>query len=103
MQILTIAHCFGIFSTCEWIRKIEKIQKHGLRIVLDDYDSDNDSLPRKRGKVSREIKQLRVLAIEIFKTVPSPNQNYMKGIFDKCLYIYIFGQGKTKQNPSQTP
>ena len=89
MQILTIAHWFGIFSNCEWIRKIEKIQKHCLRIDLDDYESDNDSLRRKSGKVSRELKQLRVLAIEIFKTVPSPNQNYMKGIFDKCLYIYL--------------
>ena len=28
------------FSTCESIRKIEKIQKHCLRIVLDDYGSD---------------------------------------------------------------
>ena len=39
MQILIIAH----LSTCELIRKIEKIQKRFLRIVLDDYDSDYDS------------------------------------------------------------
>ena len=38
MQILIIAH----LSTCELIRKIEKIQKRFLRIVLDDYDSDYD-------------------------------------------------------------
>ena len=28
------------FSTCDSIRKIEKIQNRCLRIVLDDYDSD---------------------------------------------------------------
>ena len=55
------------FSTCESIRKIEKIQKRQLRIVLDDYDSDYDVLLRKSRKVTMEIKRLRVLAIEIFK------------------------------------
>ena len=44
------------FSTCESIRKIEKIQKCCLRIVLDDYDSDYEVLLRKRGKVAMEIK-----------------------------------------------
>ena len=64
--------------TCESIRKIEKIQKRYLRIVLDDYDSDYDVLLRKSGKVTMEIKRLRVLAIDIFKTVNNLNSNYTK-------------------------
>ena len=36
------------FSTCDSIRKIEKIQNRCLRIVLDDYDSDYDALLRKK-------------------------------------------------------
>ena len=68
------------FSTCESIRKIEKIQKCCLRIVLDDYDSDYDVLLRKSGKATMEIKRLRVLAIEIFKTVNNLNPNYVKDI-----------------------
>ena len=44
------------FSTCESIRKIEKIQKCCLRIEFDDYDSDYDVLLRKSGKVTMEIK-----------------------------------------------
>ena len=55
------------FSTCESIRKIEKILKCQLRIVLDNYDSDYDVLLRKSRKVTMEIKRSRVLAIEIFK------------------------------------
>ena len=35
------------FSTCESIKKTEKIQKRCLRIALDDYDSDYDVLLRK--------------------------------------------------------
>ena len=44
------------FSTCESIRKVEKIQKRCLRIVLDDYYSDYDVLLRKSGKVTIKIK-----------------------------------------------
>ena len=57
------------FSTCESNQKIEKKLKRCLRIVLDDYNSNYAVLLRKSGKVTMEIKQLRVLAIEIFKTV----------------------------------
>ena len=74
------------FSTCESIRKIEKIQKRCLRIALDDYDSDYNVLLRKSGKVTMEIKRLRVLAIEIFKTVNNLHPNYMKDIFTPKLY-----------------
>ena len=47
------------FSTCESIRKIDKIQKR----CLDDYDSDYDILLRKSGRVTMEIKRLKVLVI----------------------------------------
>ena len=44
-------------STCELIRQIARIQKHCLRIVLDDYDSDyDDVLLRKSRKATMEIK-----------------------------------------------
>ena len=78
------------FSTCKSIRKIEKVQKRCLRIVLDGYDSDYNVLLRKSGKVTMEIKRLRVLAIEIFETVNNLNPNYMKDIFTPKLI------GKTK-------
>ena len=65
------------FSTCKSIRKIEKMQKCCLRIVLDDYDSDYDVLLRKSGKITMEIKRLRVLTIEIFKKVNNLYPNYM--------------------------
>ena len=70
------------FSTCESIRKIEKIQERCLRIVLDYYDGDYDVMKvTESRKVTMEIKRLRVLAIEILKTVNNLNPNYMKDIF----------------------
>ena len=51
------------FSTCESIRKIDKIQKRRLRIALDDYGSNYDILLRKSGRVTMEIKRLKVLVI----------------------------------------
>ena len=42
------------FSTCESIRKINKIQKRCLRIVLDDSDSDYNVLLRKSRKVTMQ-------------------------------------------------
>ena len=73
-------------SFCESIRKIQKIQKRCLRIALGDYGSGYDALLRKIGKLTMETEQLRVLAIEIFKTVNNLNPNYVKGIFTQKLH-----------------
>ena len=67
-------------------KKIEKIQKRCLSIVFDDYGSDYDALLRKSGKVTIDIKRLRVLASEIFKTVNNLNPNYMKDMFTPKLH-----------------
>ena len=67
-----------VFSSCKSIRKIEEIQNHCLRIVLDDYESDYDTLQRKSGEVITEIKWLRNLTVEIFKTVNNLNQTIWK-------------------------
>ena len=53
-----------------------------LRKSKNDYDV----LLRKSGKVTMEIKRLRVLPIEIFKTVNNLNINYMKDIFTPKLH-----------------
>ena len=54
--------------------------------MLYDYCSDYDVLLRKSGKVTIEIKRLKVLAIEIFKTVNNLNLNYIKDIFTPKLH-----------------
>ena len=69
------------FSSCESVRKIEKIQKRCLRITLNDYESDYETLLRNSNKLRMEIQRLRTLAVEIFKTLNEINPPYMKNIF----------------------
>ena len=61
--------------------KIEKIQKRCLRLELDDYESDYGNLIKKNGITTMEIKRLRTLATDIFKTINNINPSYMKNIF----------------------
>ena len=51
------------FTSCETIRKIEKIQKRCLRIIFNDYESDYETLPRNSNKPTMEIRRLRTLAV----------------------------------------
>ena len=74
-------HFVWHFCSCESSQKIEKIQKHCLRLVLDDYESNYGNLIEKNGTTAMEIKRLRTLATEIFKAINNINPSYMKNIF----------------------
>ena len=56
------------FCSCKSSQKIEKIQLRCLRIIYNDYSSDYQTLLKLSQKPSMEIKRLRNLALEIFKT-----------------------------------
>ena len=61
--------------------KQENIQKRALRFLHNDYESDYNHLLQISGKPTIEIRQMRVLATEIFKTINDLNPVYMKEIF----------------------
>ena len=69
------------FSSCKSTAKIEKIHKRSLKMLLNDNISDYNTLLDKGGKPSMEIKRLRILATEIFKTINNLNPVFMKNIF----------------------
>ena len=71
------------FTSPESLRKIERIQERALRIVFNDFNSDNHILLTKAQKTTFLIKQHKNLAIEIFKTLKNLNPGYMKDIFTK--------------------
>ena len=50
-------------------------------MILNDNTSDYQTLLEKSKKTSMEIKKLRNLATEIFKTVNNLNPSFMKNIF----------------------
>ena len=71
------------FCSSKSFKKIEKIQDLALRILYNDSTSDYNQLLNKSSKASMEVKRLRNLALEIFKTLNHLNPEYMKEIFYK--------------------
>ena len=71
------------FCSSKLLKKIEKIQERALRILYNDSTSDYNRLLNKSSKASMEVKRLRILALEIFKTLNHLNPEYMKEIFYK--------------------
>ena len=77
------------FCSSKSLYKIEKIQERALRLLHNDFASDYAELLKKSGKATMEIKRLRCLAMEIFKTVNDQNPYYMKEIFSKTTNVHI--------------
>ena len=84
-------YCFLVwhFTTCKSTNKIEKMHQRCLRILLYDSKSDYKTLLEKSGKCSMETKQLRVLSIEMFKTVNNLNTTLMKDISTSKINVFI--------------
>ena len=84
-QTLTIAHLSGIFVLKNRCEKL--IQERCLRIILNDYKSNCDALLNKSSKSSMELKRVRTLAIEIFKTLNNQNPSFMRKILYHSPYV----------------
>ena len=61
--------------------KTEKIWNCSLILILDDYETDYGNLIKNNGPTTMEIKRLRILATEIFKTTSNINPLCKKNIF----------------------
>ena len=89
-QILIESFIMTNFNYCPlvWLfcsntlkKKQESIQKRALRFLYNDYESDYEHLLSMSNKPSIEVRKLRFLAVEIFKTINDLNPSYMKEIF----------------------
>ena len=63
------------------MKKLERIQERSFRLLLNDHESDYDQLLAKVKKPMLEIRRIKLLATEIFKTINNLNPSYMKEIF----------------------
>ena len=66
------------------INKIEKVQERSLKFILNDYDKAYFQLLDISKKPFMEVKRLRILIVEIFKTLHDLNPIFMKDIFHFC-------------------
>ena len=71
------------FCSKKSLNKIENIQKRALRFLHNDYESDYKTLLKKSGNCTMEVRRLRTLALEIFKTLHNQNPIFMKKLFEK--------------------
>ena len=69
------------FCSCKSSRKVEQIQKRCLRIILDDFTSDYETLLEKGNNSTTNLKRIKILATKIFKTIYNLNPSLMKDIF----------------------
>ena len=69
------------FCSKSSMRKIESIHKRALRFVLNDYESTYEILLEKTKNCTMEIKRLRTMVLEIFKTLHDQNPSFLKKLF----------------------
>ena len=91
-KILIQSFIFSNFNYCpivwmlcsaESMRKIERIQERAYRLLHNDYTSSYDDLIHNLNDITMEVKRLRILATEVFKTLNNLNPPYMNEIFQK--------------------
>ena len=70
-----------MFSSSKSLTKIENLQKRALRFLLNDYTSTYENLLEQANRSTMNVNRLRILCIEIYKTINSLNPSFMKNIF----------------------
>ena len=72
-----------MFSNKKLLDKIESLRKRALRFLLNDYVSSYEQLVETSGECNMNIRQLRFLYIEIYKTLNDLNLSFTKEIVEK--------------------
>ena len=54
-----------------------------MQFVHNDYNSEYEVLLKKSGKCTMEVRRLRTMALEIFKTINKLNPTFMENLFTK--------------------
>ena len=65
------------------MNKIERIKYGVLQFLHNDYDYEYNTFLKKSDKCSMEVRRLRTMALEIFKSLNDLNPSFMKNLFNK--------------------
>ena len=63
------------------MKKVENLQKRALRFLQNDYHSSYETLLHKSGKTTVNVRNLRNLCKEIFKSMKNLNPVFLTEIF----------------------
>ena len=70
-----------MFSSAQSVNKIENLQKRALRFLYDDSEASYEDLLSKGGKSTMNVRRLKTLCAEIYKTLNDLNPSFMNKIF----------------------
>ena len=96
IEVLIISLVYANFNYCPliWdfysansVRKIEQIQTRALRIFYNNFGSDEKTHLDKSGKCTMEVRRLRTLGLQIFKTLNNLNPAFMEEIFHRTKWL----------------
>ena len=76
------------FSSAKASQKIEKIQERALRFLYDDHRTSYSELLSKSERCTMHVSRLRVLCIEVFKTLKNIKPSFMHDIFKIKSSVY---------------
>ena len=71
------------FCSKKLMNEIERIQYKALQFLHNDHDYDYDTLLKKSDKCSMEVRRLRTMALEIFKSLNDLNPSFIKELLNK--------------------
>ena len=71
-----------MFSNATSLKKLENLLKRALRFLYNNYQLTYEELLDKTNKSTRNVKRLRFLCVEIYKTINNLNPSFMKQIFE---------------------
>ena len=88
--IANFNYCPAIWHFCSAknMQRIEKIQERALRFVYSDYTSTYPQLLEKGSSCTMEVKLLRAICIEVYKSINNIGPNYIKNLFSQRQSVY---------------
>ena len=76
------------FCSTGSIRKMEKIQERALRLIYADNDSPYETLLKKSSQATLHLRRLRVLVLEVFKSIHHLNPDFINDMFQHKSFDY---------------
>ena len=70
-----------MLSNASSLKKIENLQKRALRFLCNDYEISYEELLSKSFTSSMNVKRLRALCVELYKTINKLNPEFMRDLF----------------------
>ena len=71
----------SMFSSTSSLKKIENLQKRALKFLYNDYEISYEELLLKSGRATMNVNGLRILCIEIYKTINNLNPEFKRDLF----------------------